>query len=371
MAKDYYAILGVQPGASSDEIKAAFRRLAQQYHPDVNKEPGAEEHFKEVNEAYAVLSDPEKRAAYDRYGEQGLEGFGGAPDFSGFDVADLFSEFFGFGGMGSRSRQRNAPRRGADLSYSVSLSFEEAIFGLDKEIEYTRDEICSTCRGSKAEPGTRPTSCPTCGGRGEVRQTRQTLFGAMVQVTTCPNCNGSGEVISTPCHTCRGRGLERKAVKKVITIPGGVDNGTQVRLAGEGQPGANGGPSGNLLLEIQVRPHQFFQRKGDDLLLNLKINVAQATLGAEIDVPTVDGKSKLNIPAGTQPGKVFTLKGKGSPHVRSSGRGDQLIMVNVEVPTHLTSEQRKLFEELAASLGSEVSPQDKNFWDVLKEVFGG
>jgi molecular chaperone DnaJ len=371
MAKDYYATLGVQPGATGDEVKAAFRRLAQQYHPDVNKEPGAEEHFKEVNEAYAVLSDPEKRAAYDRYGEQGLEGFGGAPDFSSFDVADLFNEFFGFGGMGSRTRQRNAPRRGADLSYSVSLSFEEAIFGLDKEVEFSRDEVCSTCRGSKAEPGTRSTSCSTCGGRGEVRQTRQTLFGAMVQVTTCPTCNGSGEVISTPCHTCRGRGLERKVVKKIITIPGGVDNGTQVRLAGEGQPGANGGPNGNLLLEIQVRPHQFFQRKGDDVLLNLKINVAQATLGAEIDVPTVEGKSKLNVPAGTQPGKVFTLKGKGSPHVRSSGRGDQLIMVNVEVPNHLTPEQRELFEKLAASLGSEVSPQDKNFWDVLKEVFGG
>lgn len=345
MGKDYYASLGIQPGASTQEIKAAFRRLAQQYHPDINQEPGAEEKFKEVNEAYAVLSDPEKRAAYDRYGEAGLEGFGGAPDFTSFDFADLFGEFFGFGGMGSRSRQRNAPRRGADLSYSISLSFEEAVFGLDKEVEFSRDETCSTCRGSGAEPGSRP--------------------------TTCPNCNGSGEVISNPCPTCRGRGLERKTIKKVISIPGGVDNGTQVRLAGEGQPGANGGPTGNLLLEIQVRPHPFFQRKGDDILLNLKINIAQATLGAEIEVPTVDGKTKLTVPSGTQPGKVFTLKGKGAPHVRSGGRGDQLIMINVEVPSRLTPEQRELFEKLALSLGSEVSPQDKNFWDLLKEVFGG
>ena len=371
MGKDYYAILGIQPGASTDEIKAAFRRLARQYHPDVNKEPGAEEHFKEVNEAYAVLSDPEKRAAYDRYGEAGVEGFGGAPDFTTIDFADLFGEFFGFGSAGSRTRQRNAPRRGADLSYTVSLSFEESIFGVDKEVEITRDETCSTCRGSGAEPGTQRTTCSTCGGRGEVRQTRATIFGSMVQVTTCPTCNGAGEVIATPCHACRGRGLERKTLKKTVSVPGGVDTGTQIRLAGEGQPGANGGPNGNLYLEVQVRPHQFFQRKGDDILLNLNINVAQATLGSDIEIPTVDGTTKLNIPAGTQPGKVFTVRGKGAPHVRSGGRGDQLVMINVQVPTHLTPEQRKLFEQLAASLGSEVNPQDKSLWDVLKEVFGG
>ncbi len=371
MAKpDYYEILGVSRNASNEELKSAFRTLARKYHPDVNKEADAEEKFKEINEAYAVLSDPEKRRIYDQYGSEGLNGMGGVPDWTNIDFSDIFGEFFGFGAGGARQRQ-NAPRRGADLSYAVTLTFEEAIFGVEKEIDVTRDEVCSTCNGSGAEPGTTPTRCPTCGGKGEVRQVRQTFLGSMVQVTTCPTCNGRGEIINTPCHTCKGRGLERKTIKKTVSIPGGVDNGNQVRLAGEGQPGVNGGPHGNLYIEIRVKQHKFFRRKGNDILLDLNINVAQATLGADIEVPTLEGPAKLTIPSGTQPGKVFTLRGKGSPILHSGGRGDELVIINVEVPTKLTPEQRKLFEEMAATLGTEVRPQEKSFMDKLKEVLGG
>lgn len=368
--RDYYEILGVGKNASPDEIKSAFRNLARKYHPDVNKSPDAEAVFKEMNEAYAVLSDPEKRAAYDRYGHAGLNGMGGMPDFTTVDFSDIFEEFFGFG-MGGGRRKPNAPRRGADLNYVTTLTFEESVFGVEKEIEITRDETCSTCRGSGAEPGTSPTRCATCGGRGEVRQTRQTFLGAMVQVTTCPTCNGSGEVITTPCHTCKGRGLERKTLKKTVGIPAGVDTGTQIRLSGEGQSGVNGGPNGNLYLEIKVRDHAFFRRKNDDILLDLTINIAQAALGAEIDVPTVDGKTKLSVPAGTQAGKIFRLKGKGVPNVRGAGKGDEMVIINVETPTRLTAEQRELFEKLAQILGSEVRPQEKSFLDILKEVLGG
>jgi molecular chaperone DnaJ len=368
--RDYYEVLGVSRNASNEELKSAFRTLARKYHPDVNKEADAEEKFKEINEAFAVLSDADKRRAYDQFGHAGVNGAGGVPDWGSMDFADIFGEFFGFATGGSRQRQ-NAPRRGADLSYTTILAFEEAIFGIEKEIEITRDEVCATCRGKGAEPGSNPVKCTNCGGRGEVRQVRQTFLGSMVQVATCPNCNGRGEIISTPCHTCKGRGLERKTVKKKVPIPGGVDNGTQIRLAGEGQPGINGGPTGNLYVDIKVKQHQFFRRKGTDILLDLNVNIAQAVLGAEIDVPTVDGPTKLTIPAGTQPGKVFTLRGKGSPFLRSSGRGDQMVIVNVEVPTKLTADQRKLMEQLATTLGTEVKPQEKSFMDLLKEVLGG
>jgi molecular chaperone DnaJ len=369
--RDYYEVLGVSRDATLDEIKAAFRSLARKYHPDVNKSPDAENIFKEINEAYSVLSDPEKRAAYDRYGHAGVSGMGGMPDFTTIDFADLFEEFFGFGMGGSTRRQRRTPRRGADLHTTVWLEFEEAIFGTEKEIEITRDETCSVCHGSGAEPGTSPSRCPTCGGRGEVRQTRQTFLGSLVQVITCPTCNGSGEVIQTPCHQCRGRGLERRTVRKTVRIPAGVDNGTQIRLAGEGQPGVYGGPNGNLYIEIRVKEHKYFRRKDDDILLDLNINIPQAVLGAEIEVPTVDGKAKLTIPPGTQPGKIFRLKGKGVPHLRGNGRGDQLVIVNVEIPTRLTAEQRELFEKLAKTMGTEPHPQEKSFLDLLKEVLGG
>jgi molecular chaperone DnaJ len=368
--RDYYEVLGVSRNASNEELKSAFRTLARKYHPDVNKEPDAEEKFKEINEAFAVLSDADKRRAYDQFGHAGVNGAGGVPDWGSMDFADIFGEFFGFATGGSRQRQ-NAPRRGADLSYTTVLSFEEAIFGIEKEIEITRDEVCGTCHGKGAEPGSNPVKCTNCGGRGEVRQVRQTFLGSMVQVATCPNCSGRGEIISTPCHTCKGRGLERKTVKKTVPIPGGVDDGTQIRLAGEGQPGINGGPTGNLYIDIKVKQHKFFRRKGTDILLDLNVNIAQATLGAEIEVPTVDGPAKLTIPAGTQPGKVFTLRGKGSPFLRSPGRGDQMVIVNVEVPTKLTAEQRKIMEQMAATLGTEVKPQEKSLIDLLKGVLGG
>jgi len=371
--RDYYDILGVPRNATTDDIKVAFRKLARQYHPDVSTEPDAEERFKEINEAYGVLSDPQKRARYDQFGRAGLGEMGGMPDYATMDFGDIFEEIlggfgFGFGGSGSRSRR---PHRGRDLQVRVDLTFEQAVFGVEKTIEVTRNEVCSTCHGSGAEPGTSPQRCQTCGGRGEVRQVRQTIFGSMMQSGPCPTCGGRGEVITTPCHTCGGHGLERKTVKKVVPIPAGVDNGTQIRLAGEGEPGLNGGPQGNLYLMVNVKPHKFFKRRENDILLDLDINVAQAVLGADIEVPTVDGKEKLKIPAGTQPGKVFTLKARGVPYVRRSGRGDQRVIVNVDIPTKLTKEQRELFEKLAATLGTAVKPKEKGFLDWLNETLGG
>jgi len=372
--RDYYEILGVPRTASQDELKQAFRRLARQHHPDVNNAPEAEERFKELNEAYAVLSDDDKRAAYDRFGHAGVRGAGGMPDFTVdfSDFADIFGDFFGFGGIGKTSRRsRNVPRRGADLKYRLELTFEEAVFGIEKEIEITRDEVCETCNGSGAEPGTSPVHCSTCGGRGEVRQARQTLLGSMVQVITCPACNGQGEVVESACQTCNGRGLERRTRKKIVNIPAGVDNGNQIRLAGEGQPGMNNGPNGNLYLNVRVKSHKYFRRRENDILLDLDINVAQATLGAEVEVPTVDGEGMLKIPTGTQPGKVLRIRDKGVPHLRGNGRGDQLVVINVNIPNRLSSEQRTLFEELAESLGSEVRPQERSFLDWVKDALGG
>jgi len=370
MSGDYYDILGVGRNASDDEIKAAFRRLARQYHPDVNKEEGAEEKFKEINEAYGVLSDRDKRARYDRFGKEGLGNMGGFRDYTA-DFSDIFEELFGSFGF-STGRSRRSPRRGRDLQMQVTLTFEESVFGVEKEIEFQREETCSRCNGNGAEPGTSPVKCPTCNGQGEVRQVRQTFLGQMVQTATCPTCNGRGETISSPCKTCHGNGLERKTIKKKVQIPGGVDRGTQIRLAGEGGPGIHGGPTGSLFLVLDVKPHKFFKRRENDLILNLDINVAQAVLGAEINVPTLEGDEKLKIPAGTQPGKVFTMKGMGVPHVRSKNRrGDQLVIVNVAVPTKLTKEQRELFEKLAESLGTSVMPQEKGFLDWLNEALGG
>jgi molecular chaperone DnaJ len=372
MAKrDYYETLGLSKGASADEIKAAFRKLARQYHPDVNKEADSEEKFKEINEAYGVLSDPDKRARYDRFGHSGLGDLGGMPDFATMDFSDIFEEILGGFGFSTGRQSRRSPRRGRDLQMAVTLTFEEAVFGVEKEVEFQRDETCSTCNGSGAEPGTSPARCATCGGQGEVRQVRQTFLGQMVQTATCPTCNGRGETISTPCHTCRGSGLERKTVKKKVQIPAGVDRGTQIRLAGEGQPGVYGGPHGSLFLVLDVKPHQFFKRRENDIVLNLDINVAQATLGAEVPVPTMDGDENLRIPSGTQPGKVFTLKGKGVPYVRRNGRGDQLVIINVVIPEKLTKEQRELFGQLAESLGTTVKPQEKGFLDWLNDTLGG
>jgi len=368
--RDYYEVLGIARNASQEEIKSAFRKLARQYHPDVNSAADAEERFKEINEAFAVLSDPEKRSVYDRYGHEGLSGASGRWDFNNFDPFEIFEQFFGFGSMGGR-RRRNVPRRGEDLYTSITLSFEEAAFGAEKEISITRDEECERCHGSGAEPGSSPVTCNTCNGHGEVRQVRQTFLGSMVQVTTCPQCAGAGKVIKNVCKTCRGRGYERKTQTKTVPIPAGVDNGTQIRLAGEGQPGTNGSPRGNIYIEVKVKAHKYFRRKNEDVLLDLNINIAQAALGAEIKVPTLDGETKLSIPSGTQPGKVFRMRGKGIPHLRGGGRGDQLVVVNVDIPVQLSSEQRELLEKLAKTLGSEVLPQEKSFFDILKDVLGG
>lgn len=373
--RDYYEILGVNKNANADELKNAFRNLARKYHPDINKSPEAEEKFKEINEAYQVLSDPDKRAAYDRYGKAGVSGVGNGFDYSAVDLSDILGDLFGFGGFGgfggSRTQQRNAPRRGADLQTSVTLQFEEACFGVDKEILFSRDEKCSRCHGTGAEPGTNPRRCTTCNGSGEIKTNRQTMFGSMVQVATCPTCGGRGETIPTPCTQCHGRGIERKTVKKTISVPAGVDTGTRIRMSGEGQLGENNGPSGDLYVDVRVNQHKFFRRHDFDIQMDMNINIAQATLGDDITVPTIDGSEKLKIPAGTQPGKVFTLKGKGVPYLRSNGRGDQKVIINVVVPSTLTPEQRDLMEQLAATLGSEVVPQDKSFWDRIKEAING
>jgi molecular chaperone DnaJ len=373
--RDYYETLGVPKGANQDEIKSAFRRLARQFHPDVSDAPDAEERFKEINEAYAVLSDDEKRAAYDRYGHAGLNGFGGAPDFSNLDIEDILNMFgFGMGGFdfGRRNRRSaNSPRRGIDLQYNLSLEFEEAVFGVEKEVEFTRDETCERCNGSKAEPGTSASRCTTCGGQGEVRQSRQTVFGSMVQVVTCPTCGGAGQIVESPCQQCAGRGIERKARKKTVQIPGGVDTGTRIRLSGEGQPGMNGGPNGDLYLVLRVNSHKFFKRRENDILLNLDINIAQASLGAEVEVPTVDGPAVLSIPAGTQPGKVLRMRSKGVPYLRSDRRGDQLVIINIEIPKRLSAEQRELMEKMAESLGTEVKPQERSLLDSVRDFFLG
>jgi molecular chaperone DnaJ len=366
--RDYYEILGLPRGASNEEIRQAYRRLAKEHHPDLNKTPGAEERFKEINEAYAVLSDSEKRAQYDRFGHAGLKGM--PFDFDiGFGLGDLFEEFFGFGR--SAGRRRQAPRRGLDLRYDVTLDFQEAIFGVEREIEFSRHEVCSACQGSGSEPGTTPQRCTDCNGSGQVRQVRQTILGSMVNVTTCPTCGGRGETVSTPCRTCAGRGLEEKTVMRTVPIPAGVDEGTRIRLSGEGEPGANGGPTGDLYLVIHVKPHRYFRRRKDDILLDLEINVAQAALGARVSIPTLEGETTISIPAGTQTGKVIRVGGKGVPRLRRNGRGDQLVLINVAIPRKLNAEQRELFEKLAETMGTEVHPQEMSFVDRLKDLLGG
>jgi molecular chaperone DnaJ len=364
--RDYYEVLEVGRSASPDELRRAYRRLAKQFHPDVNKDHGSEERFKEINEAYAVLSDDERRASYDRFGHSGVQGL---PTDFGYGFADIFEEFFGFG-SGTR-RSRRSPRRGTDLRYDLTLDFLEAVAGVEKTIEFSRQEVCAECKGSGAEPGTSPVRCKTCNGAGEVRQVRQTFLGSMVNVSTCPACGGSGETIASACRACSGRGLVRRTVQRIVPIPAGVDEGTQVRLAGEGEPGVNGGPHGNLYIVVHVRPHAYFRRRGDDVLLDVEVNVAQATLGARITVPTVDGEEGLVIPAGTQPGKVIRLKGKGIPRLQRGGRGDELVVISVAIPRSLSSEQRDLFEKLGATMGDGVVPQERGFLDRLKELLGG
>ncbi len=368
--RDYYETLGVGKNANNDELKSAFRKLAKQYHPDVNKEAGADERFKEINEAYAVLSDEQKRAAYDRFGHAGVNGGAGmgASDFGGFGVEDIFETFFGggFGGRGGSTRR--APRRGADLRYDLTLSFDQAISGVDQEIEFARNEVCDSCQGSGAEPGTQPKRCDTCKGSGEVRQVRQTFLGSMVNVSACPTCGGSGEVIQSPCRACRGKGQLRRTVRRVIPIPPGVNTGTQIRVSGEGEPGANGGPTGNLYVVIAVAPHKYFRRREDQIFVEVSINVAQAALGAEVLVPTPYGPEKLKVPSGTQSGTIFHLRGKGAPRPQRSGKGDLFVIVNVATPSDLTKEQKKLYEELRKSSPAEAQPLEHGVLERLQDI---
>jgi len=368
--RDYYEVLDVPKGANKDDIRSAYRKLARQYHPDVNKEPGTAEKFKEINEAYQVLGDDEKRARYDRFGHAGL-GQGDLGGFEGFGFGglnEIFEDFFGFG---TRGAARQGPSRGADLRYDLEISFEEAASGCQHEVEITRLEVCPDCRGSGAEPGTRPVRCSECNGSGQIRRAQQSIFGSFINVSTCPRCGGRGEVINTPCSTCRGAQRVERPRKLSVDIPAGVDDGMRVRLTGEGESGTFGGPAGNLYVVLHVKPHRFFRRREDDLLLNININIAQAALGAEIRVPTLNGEQKLNIPTGTQTGAIFRLRGKGIPRLNRGGRGDEVVIVNVVVPTNLDAGQKRLLVELGKTLDSEVRPEEeKSFFERLRESLG-
>jgi molecular chaperone DnaJ len=368
--RDYYEVLGVARGAAPDDIKKAFRRLARQYHPDVNKAPDAEARFKEINEAYEVLSDDQKRAMYDRFGHSGPAGGPGFDPFGGGGdpFSTIFDAFFG-GAGGPRSQQRGGPQRGADLRYMLQLTFEEAIFGTEKEIEFRRLETCGSCKGSGAEAGTEPTRCQKCGGTGEVRQ-RAPLFN-MVTVTTCDVCGGTGSVIPIPCRECRGEGRVRQLRKITVKVPAGVDGNQQIRISGEGDAGPRGGPFGNLYVALEVAAHPYFLREGNDIVFELKLNMAQAALGEELAIPTVDGDETLRIPAGTQTGDTFRLRGLGVPYLRQNGRGDEIVVVRVMVPKKLSDHQRRLLQELAETFEPEDHQRrDDGLFGRIRDAFG-
>ncbi|MDM5190025.1 molecular chaperone DnaJ [Bacillus sp. DX4.1] len=364
--RDYYEVLGISKGASKDEIKKAYRRLAKKYHPDVSKEENAIERFKEVQEAYEVLSDDSKRAQYDQFGHvDPNQGFGGGGDFGGgFGFEDIFSSFFG--GGGGRRRDPNAPRQGADLQYQVSLNFDEAIFGKEFDIEIPAEDPCDTCHGSGAKPGTSKDTCKHCSGTGQVSVEQNTPFGRIVNRQACKHCSGAGQIIKEKCTTCHGSGKVRKRKKINVKIPAGIDNGQQIRVTGKGEAGVNGGPAGDLYVVVHVRDHEFFQRDGDHIICEMPLTFAQVALGAEVEVPTVHGKVKLKIPAGTQTGTEFRLKGKGAPNVRGYGQGDQYVVVRVVVPTKLTSQQKELLREFAGQ-----EDQDDSLFRKLKRAFKG
>lgn len=376
--KDYYEILGISRGASQEEIKKAYRKLARQYHPDVNDgDSEAEKRFKEVKEAYDVLGDEQKRARYDRFGHQeeapGFGGFGGFEDFSGFsDVEDIFDAFFGGGfSSGRRRRQSSAPRRGADLRYEMEITLEDAVNGKFTHINLPRQENCPDCNGTGARDGASMETCNACNGTGQQQVVRNTAFGRFVSIQTCGACQGQGRVIRDACPTCRGKGRVVNERKIEVHIPAGVDHGARLRVAGEGEPGQNGGPPGDLYVFIRVKPHEFFTREGNHLVCEVPVSFPLAALGGEIEVPTLDGKARLWVPEGTQPGTVLRLKGKGAPNLRGFGRGDQLVRINVEVPRKLNSNQKKLLRELASELGEDLSDASKNIFDRVKNSFGG
>jgi len=371
--RDYYEILGVERSGSAEDVKRAYRRMVKQFHPDIYKGPDADQRIKEINEAYEVLSDSDKRSAYDRFGHAGVQGTSGGAPGAGFpDISDLFDEFFGgLGGFGRRGPQRG-PVRGADLRFNLTIEFEEAVLGVEREIEVTRDETCSRCHGNGAEPGTTPIRCPTCSGSGEVRQRQQTILGTFVNVTTCPRCRGEGEVVTTACSHCNGDRVVAATRRLRVKIPPGVDEGTRIRLPNEGATGLRGGPTGNLYVFITVKAHKLFHRQENDILLELPVNIAQAVLGAEVEVPTLDGPKTIKIPAGTQGGKILRMRGLGVPHLRGNGRGDMLVTVNVRIPTQLTDEQRHLFEQLAQTYGAgSIERFDQGgFFDKVKDALG-
>ena len=369
---EYYDRLGVSKDASQDEIKRAYRKMSKKYHPDINKEPGAEEKYKEVQEAYETLSDDQKRAAYDQYGPDGANGFGGQGGFGGFDggagfggFEDIFSSFFGGGG----ARNPNAPRQGDDLQYRVNLSFEEAIFGAEKEVHYNREATCKTCSGSGAKPGTTPVTCGRCHGQGVINVDTQTPLGMMRRQVTCDVCHGTGQEIKEPCQTCHGTGHEKQSHKVSVKIPAGVETGQQIRLAGQGEAGFNGGPYGDLFVIINVNPSDKFTRDGSTIYYTLNISFVQAALGDTVEVPTVHGNVEMTIPAGTQTGKTFRLKGKGAPRLRGGSQGDQHVTVKIVTPTKLNDAQKEALLAFAKASGDEkIAPQKKGFFNKVKDA---
>jgi molecular chaperone DnaJ len=371
--KDYYEVLGLQKGASDDEIKKAFRKLAIKYHPDKNQgNKEAEESFKEINEAYQILSDPEKKAQYDQFGTtdfNGAGGFDGGFDFSNMGgFGDIFESFFG-GGFSSGGRRRNGPERGADIEYTLNLTFEEAVFGVEKEVAINRHERCETCSGSGAKSGTSAKTCDKCGGSGQIRVQRNTPLGSFVSMNTCDKCGGKGKTISDPCPTCKGSGKERKHRKIKISVPAGVDTGNVIPLRGHGEHGVNGGPPGDLYINIRVASHATFKRKGVDIYIDRHISFAKAALGCELKVPTVDGDVKYDVPAGTQPGTVFRLKGKGVPRVNSNGRGDQFVNIIVDIPKSLSDKQKEALRLFMEASGETHDDGKKSFMNKIKESF--
>ena len=372
--RDYYEVLGVDKTASESDIKRAYRKLASQYHPDVNHEPGAEERFKEINEANEVLSDPDKRSRYDQFGFAGVDpnygaGAGGTGNpfggFGDFGFGDIFSTIFGGGPSSSSRRNPNAPTRGEDVTARVEISFEEAAFGTQKEISYSRIENCDQCHGTGAEPGTQVQTCPTCGGRGTVR-IQQNFMGMMMQSdAACDQCRGTGKLIRTPCSRCRGKSKLRRNTKTNVKFPAGIDDGQTLRVREGGSAGSNGGPSGDLMVTVRVRPHAVFTRQGQSIYCEMPISFTQAALGAELEVPTLEGKVRYTISEGTQTGTTFRLKGKGIPYVNSKNRGDEFVTVVVETPTKLNREQKELLRKLEEDSAS-TQPRRKKFFDRFK-----
>ncbi len=347
---DFYELLGVSRNADADTLKRSYRRLARQYHPDINKEAGAEERFKEIGRAYEVLSDPEKRARYDQFGEAGLGGAAGMPDMSDMGgFADIFETFFGGGGSGGARRQRRGPQQGDDLRYDLTIDFNQAVFGQEKEIRIPHLEKCDACNGSGSKPGSGPTTCSTCGGAGQVRRATRTPFGSFTQVSDCPTCGGSGQVISNPCQVCNGQGVRQIRKKLRINIPAGVDTGTKLRVSGEGNAGLRGGPAGDLYVFIKVKSHARLKRQGLNIHSEVNVSYLQAILGDTIEVDTVDGPTNVKIPSGTQPSAVLTLDNKGIPKLGNPvARGNHCISVNIKIPSRLTDAERSLLEKLAS-----------------------